>query len=194
MSNIINEAIDITNNKEETLETLSKQIEAEQSKDRIQSEEFYNQAENLFNTFNLEFTYKSLRYILNKENISLGQLRSCVYINKDTNQAYFDYIQSTLILIKAGLVGASSEQNPDIKKLEDKAYELLDTWRVNFGSVISLHLMIIKCLEDNHFFIQEPDLKVMSHLSYKSLQKDIISNILKEDLEQKMRQVQAYQN
>lgn len=152
------------------------------------SEELFNLGLKKLESYNLEWTFRSIRYILNKENTSFGQLRSCVYIQD--GQGVFDYIRSVLLLIKAGLVGSKQFSEAD-SKLEDKAYDIMEDWRENFGSISSLHLLIIYIMEQKHFFIGNQDQTVMTVLSSRNLETDLISNIKMEDLEEKIKQLQA---
>ena len=179
---------------EQTLELETSNIE-EENKEQVeqenkQNEEIFNLAINKLESYGLEWTIRSIRYIINKENVSFGQLRSCVYIVN--GQAVFDYIQSTILLIKAGLVGSKQFTEQQSKELEDRAYEIIEDWRNTFGCLTTLHLLIINIMETKHFFMNKQDLAVINHLSYKNLQKDISSNLLKEDLEEKLKQAQAY--
>lgn len=175
---------------EENKVTLE-EMNVAQNNDSELNEAEYNKAIDKVESYGLEWTFRSINYILNKENVSFGQLRSCVYIGD--SGAYFDYIRSTLSLIKAGLIGSKQIAENEASKLEDRAYEILEDWRANFGFIGTLHLLIINRMELKHFFMGTPDLMVVSHLGSKNLQRDLGKNMLTEDLEQKVRQAQAMQ-
>ena len=155
----------------------------------LKNEEAYNIAVEELHSYQLEWTFRSVNYVLNKENVSFGQLRSCVYVIDE--RAAFDYIRSTLTLIKAGLVGSKQIHENEYKKLEDRAFEILEQWRERIGFIGTLHLLIIKEMETKHFFMGTPDLEVIGHLNSLGLQKDLVTNILKEDMEERVRQSQA---
>ena len=162
-------------------------IDADETK--ILEEDTYNKAMIRLRSYNLEWTFRSINYVLNKENVSFGQLRSCVYIQN--GQGVFDYIKSTMILIKAGLVGSKQIPESNPQGLEDRAYDIIEDWRDTFGFIGTLHLLIIKTMEEKHFFMGTADQAVLNHLSSKNLQTDLIKNLVMEDLEEKVRQAQA---
>lgn len=174
----------------EQLENKELQMEEVNSiNEEENNEKEYLKALEILNGYGLDWTFRSIEYTINKENISFGQLRSCVYV-QDGNSV-FNYIKSTLLLIKAGLVGSKQFKESDREALDNKAYEILEDWRSHFGYVGTLHLLIINQMETKHFFMATPDLAVINHLSYKNLQKDLGSNLIAEDLENKVRQAQA---
>lgn len=139
--------------------------------------------------YGLKWTFRSIEYALNKENVTFGQLRSCVYMTKEGPA--FDYVRSVKLLIKAGLVGSKQISDSDAQKLEDRAYEIMEDWREYFGYLGTLHLLMIDRMEKLHFFITDPDLAVMNRLDSKNSQKDLVRNLLMEDLEEKMKQKRA---
>jgi len=153
------------------------------------NESTFNLAMDKLASYNLKWTFRSINYILNTCNVSFGQLRSCVYI-KD-GQGYFDYIKSTLYLIKAGLIGSGQYKETEADKLDNKAYDIIEDWREAFGFIGTLHLLIVHEMEVKHFFMGTADQAVMNHLSLQNLQTDLISSLKMEDLEEKLRQAQA---
>lgn len=154
-----------------------------------ENERAYNSALNKLLSYNLNWTFRSINYILNSERTSFGQLRSCVYMQD--GQGVFDYIKSTILLVKAGLVGSKQIAESDSERLEDRAYEIIEDWRNNIGFIGTLHLLIINLMEERHFFIRETDRQIVSHLSSKNLQTELTKNLVMEDLEERIRQAQA---
>lgn len=154
-----------------------------------ENEEAYEEALERLNSYGLSWTFRSIRYVIDREGIGFSQLRGCVYF-KD-NQAYFDFMRSVIALIKAGLVGSKQIQESDAKALEDRAYEIIEDWRENIGSLQSLHLMLINIMETRHFFMGMADMKIVQHLSYKNLQKDLARTIIGQDIREKMSQAKA---
>ena len=177
-----NENINVSNTTSENVDTDIKKMEE-------RAEVSYNFAMNLLNSYNLEWTFRSINFVLNKKNISFAQLRSCVYVMDD--QAYFDYFKSTLILVEAGLVGSKQYKETDTELLENRAYEIIDNWREKFGYVGTLHLLIIHVMETKHFFMNSQDQDIVNYLSSKNLLSDIAPNLTMEDTEEKIRQAQA---
>lgn len=153
------------------------------------NESTFNMAMAKLASYNLKWTFRSINYVLNTCNVSFGQLRSCVYLRD--GQGYFDYIKSTMYLIKAGLVGSGQYKETETGKLEDRAYDIIEDWRECFGFIGTLHLLIIHEMETKHFFMGTADQAVLNHLSLKNLQSDLVQNLQLEDLEEKMRQAQA---
>lgn len=153
------------------------------------NESTFNMAMDKLNSYGLKWTFRSINYVLNTCNVSFGQLRSCIYL-KD-GQGYFDYIKSTMYLIKSGLVGSGQMTENDTDRLENRAYDIIEDWRNSFGFIGTLHLLIIHEMETKHFFMGTADQAVMNHLSLKNLQVDLVQNMRLEDLEQKIKQAQA---
>lgn len=152
-------------------------------------EDTFNLAVKKLNSYGLEWTFRSINYVLNKENVSFGQLRSCVYMQD--GQGVFNYIKSTMSLIKAGLVGSKQIPESNEKALENRAYEIIEDWRNTLGFIGTLHLLIIHTMEEKHFFMGTVDQAVLNHLSSKKSQTDLVKNLAMEDLEEKIRQAQA---
>ena len=178
------------------MDTIENKIETNNEANDTNKDEINKINENTFNlameklgSYGLEWTFRSIKYILNTCKVSFGQLRSCVYI-KD-GQGYFDYITSTIYLIKAGLIGSKQFKETDADSIENKAYEIIEDWRNNFGFIGTLHLLIIHEMETKHFFMGTADQAVMNHLSLKKLQTDLVQNLQMEDLEEKIKQAQA---
>ena len=141
------------------------------------------------NSYGLSWTFRSIEYVINKENIGFGQLRSCVYMK--SGQAVFDYVKSVLLLVKAGLVGSKQINESDVKALDDKAWEIIEDWRNEFGYLGTLHILIINQMETKHFFMGTQDQAVLNRLGSKNLQKDLARNMMREDLEQRLQQARA---
>lgn len=153
------------------------------------NEDTFNLAYQKFNSYNLNWTFRAINFVLNKKNVSFGQLRTCVYQN-EKGEGYFDYIRSVITLVEAGLIGSKQVEETD-KNLEDKAYEIIEDWRDNVGFIGTLHLFIINEMETKNFFMGVADQAIMTHMSSKNIQKGLIGNMLMEDLETKIRQAQA---
>lgn len=164
-------------------------IEENSSIDTESLERDYNSAKYLLDSYGLSWTFRSIKYVLDAENTSFGQLRSCVY--KVDGEFVFDYIKSTLILIKAGLVGSKQIHESKIEELNNRAYDILEDWRSKVGFIGLLHILIIDVMESKHFFIGDPEMGVIQHITSKGLQRDLGLNILREDMEERIRQLQA---
>ena len=154
-----------------------------------EEEKALQEAMEKFNSYRLNWTFRSIEYAINKENVSFGQLRSCVYMRGGS--PVFDYVKSTILLVKAGLVGSKQIEETKTKELEDKAFEIIEDWRSTFGYIGTLHILIINAMEKHNFFMQARDRAVISSLGSKNLQKDLARNLMREDLEEKIKQARA---
>lgn len=154
------------------------------------NESEYFKALEVLNSYRLNWNFRSIKYILNTLNISMGQLRSCVYVKN--GYPVFDYLESTVNLIKAGLIGSKQFSESDVEKLEDRAYEIIEEWADHGWFIGTLHLMIINQMETKHFFMDTQDLRVINHLNSKNLQSDLAINLIKSDIEERLKQNQAY--
>lgn len=179
----------------EQLETKTEGMEEAKALDLAEetrkAEELYTQAMDKLNSYRLDWTFRSIEYIINKENMSFSQLRSCVYIQDGV--PVFNYIKSTILIIKAGLVGSKQIEATNDEALESRAYEIAEEWRAEFTSINTLHLLLIHLMETKHFFMGTEDMKIIQHLSSRNLQKDLGVTLLKEDIEERTRQAQALQ-
>ena len=163
--------------------------EKETEEQEKENENAYDQAMERLNSYGLNWTFRSIRYTIDRENVSFGQLRSCVYMQGD--RGVYDILRSTITLIKAGLVGSRQlDENLD-KELTLKAYEIVEDWRMNVGSVGILHICIISIMETRHFFMGSQEMKILKHLGSKRLQRDLVTNMIGQDIQEKMAQAQA---
>lgn len=153
--------------------------------------EIYKQAMDKLNSYQLQWTFRSVKYVLDTENISFGQLRSCVYTVNGQQQ--FDYFKSIEILIKSGLIGSKQIDQKDKDKLNDKVNEIIDNWLELF-SPPTLHLLIIHVMETKHFFTGMQDIKIVNYLNSINSQKDLGENLLKKELVERMAQAAALNN
>lgn len=170
-----------------TAEGLSEAIAQEMAD--VENEKDYTMYLERLRSYGLVWTLRSVEYVLYKENISFSQLRSCVY--KLGDEKVFNILKSTLVLIKAGLIGAKKLTEFDDNVLEDRAYEIVEDWRSNIGFIGLLHLLMIREMELKHFFIDNRDVRVLQHSASKKLQPDLVKNLLASDLEERIRQAQA---
>ena len=155
-------------------------------------EELINLAFDKIASYGLDWTFRSINYIVNREGLTFNQLRSCVFKNSKGEVAY-DYMKATLLIIQAGLVGSKQIVESDKKALEDKAYDIIEDWRSNFGYVGTLQILLINIMERKHFFMGTQDLKVLELLNYRNLQPDLVKTQLALDMETKLSQSRAVQ-
>lgn len=181
------EITNITENSEASEVITEDKIETEEQ--LKENEDAYNKALEHLNSYGLNWTFRSIRYVIDKEHIGFAQLRSCVYF--EGNRGYFDYLRSVMSLIKAGLVGSKQVPDTDAKALEDRTYDIIEDWRNEVGSLPCLHLLLIHVMETRHFFMDMADMKIVKHLSYKNLQGDLAKTLIEQDIKDKINQAQA---
>lgn len=187
----MNEDIKTTNTEEvENTQELENQYTEEEIKAR---EELVNLAMELVNSYGLDWTMRSIDYIVNREGITFNQLRGCIFKNKSGEVAY-DYNKATRLIIQAGLVGSKQIPQNDTKALEEKAYDIIEDWRDKFGYIGTLQILLINVMEKKHFFMGTQDLRVLELLSYQNLQPDLVKTQLALDMETKLNQSRALQS
>ena len=127
----------------------------------------------------LSYNFGCVKYILDKENISFGQLRCAQFFNG--HDYYYDVNRAAYYLVLAGLVGSGQDTGEDHEALEKHTYKILDDWASNIGDIALLYLQLIKQLEERHFFITGATLEIMEQISsmnsYKSYNELIKSMI-----------------
>lgn len=187
--NDIKEVVNDTTNLADSITNFSIQLTDEEIKER---EDIFNIALNKINEYGLDWTFRSINYIVKRHNITFNQLRSCIFKGKDGEVGY-DLFKAVQLIIEAGLVGSKQIEENKTSELENKAYDIIEDWRNNLGYIGILQILLINIMEKKHFFMGTQDLKVLELLSYKNLQKDIANIQMAMEIEQKVSQSQAVQ-
>lgn len=181
---------DIDNKEIQQNEDVETKISEEELKER---EQLFNSAIERVNSLGLNWTFRSIEFIVNREGITFNQLRSCVFRNKD-NEVKYDVEQAAKYLIAAGLVNPKTCTAEDYKACIEKAYDIMENWREEFGFIGILQILLINVMEKKHFFMGTQDVKILEHLASKNLQKDIVMNSIAVDMQTKIAQSQAMQS
>lgn len=155
-----------------------------------ENEAKFDEAQSLVDSFGLEWNFRSIEYILEKRGVSFPQLRSCVFKTGE-NEAGYNLTKATRLIVEAGLVGSNQDTGTNLQALEMKAWEILEKWRNSFGFIGIFHVLMIRTMEDKHFFIGEDEMKVVQHLNYKNWQSDLALNLYKQDTMMRMNQMRA---
>ena len=171
-------------------EDVEPEISEEELKER---EQLFNSAIERVNSLGLNWTFRSIEFIVNREGITFNQLRSCVFRSKD-NEVKYDVEQAAKYLIAAGLVNPKTCTAEDYKECIEKAYDIMEDWREEFGFIGILQIILINVMEKKHFFMGTQDIKILEHLASKNLQKDIVMNSIAVDMQTKIAQSQAMQS
>lgn len=131
-----------------------------------------NKAKEEFKSYGLKWTYRSINYLVNREEITFNQLRSCIFLSKK-GEARADVERAVYLLCTCGLIGVGRIEDKDYQQAEDKAYNLMEKWRESIGSISILHCLIVDTLENKHFFIDSQDALALDALALNNLQKSL---------------------
>lgn len=185
--NIINTEVSNTNTEASNNDT---EVSAEEIAER---EQLYSEATDRINSLGLKWTFRSIEYIVNRENITFNQLRSCVFKNKG-NEVKYDLEQAVKYIIASGLINPRTCTNEDYNECLAKAYDIMESWREEFGFIGILQILLINAMEKKHFFMGTQDVKILEHLASKNLQRDIVMNSIAVDMQTKIAQSQSLQS
>lgn len=169
-------------------------VEPEISEEELKlREQLFTEALEKVNSLGLNWTFRSIEFIVNREGITFNQLRSCVFRNKE-NEVKYDVEQATKYLIAAGLVNPKTCTPDDYKECLERAYDIMEEWREGFGFIGILQILLINVMEKKHFFMGTQDIKILEHLASKNLQKDLVMSSIAVDMQTKIAQSQAMQS
>lgn len=142
----------------------------------------------------LSYNFECVKYLLDIEKISFGQLRCAQFFNG--TEYYYDTNRAAYYLVLAGLIGSGQEDKNNYEALEVHTYAILDTWQEKYGDLVLLYIQLIKQLEERHFFITSATLETLekmssnsSYKSYDALIKSVIAQEIKEQLQ--IKQIQS---
>ena len=111
----------------------------------------------------LSFTFRSVDYLLNVEEISMQQLRSCSFIMSD-DKIIYDVDRAAILCIKAGLVGSKQCDANNIACINEKTAEIVDSWLNNVGSLSVLYLLSMEQMEKVSFFMSSVEMNLMNEM------------------------------
>lgn len=102
--------------------------------------------------WNLKFTFASIDYLLNVENVSLIQCAEGIFpaYGQSKEDCDYDSMKAIKILLMAGDVGSTGLK--DIDELEKRALDRMDEWRKKTGNMDMLHTYLVGILKEEHFF------------------------------------------
>lgn len=152
----------------------------------------YNNVLNKINDLNLNWTHRSIEFVINKRNITFNQLRSCQFkFGKNNEEVGYNVYKACNYIIQAGLVGSKQIKENDLSLLEETAADIIDKWREDVGYIGILHIILINIMEKKHFFMDTLGVRVLKYMSSKNLQEDLINMEMVQDLQMKIQQSQA---
>lgn len=155
-------------------------------------EEKYNKEMEAIENYGLKWTIRSIDYIVENRNVTFNQLRTCTF--KTGTTPTFNLSKAVRLIIEAGLIGSNQFKSNELDKVRDRAYEIMEDWRNNYGYIGVLHILLINIMEKKHFFMGEQDVQTLELLSYNHLQEDLVKRAVGMDILEKAQQVQAVSN
>ena len=173
------------NTKEELNESVDNILELSEE-EKAKNEEAYNKAMDWLKNLKLRWTFKSIEYMLEEEEITLNQLRACVFKNK-VGEVVYNIEKAVELIIVAGLVN----EIDDYRKRFERANEIMEEWREKFGFIGVMQVLLINIMEEKHFFMDTGDMQILQHLASKNLQNDTILNLISTDIQTKTAQTEA---
>ena len=153
-------------------------------------EQTLEQARDYIKSLHLNWTLRSVEYVVNREGYTLNQLRSAAFIVN--NQPQYDIERSARILIAAGLINASTVSPDDYTNIKNKAVDICEEWRKNFGYIGVLQLLIVETMAEQHFFTNSRDAQLLTELAKTSTQTDVVQIMMAEVLKSAASQDEAY--
>lgn len=175
-------------NKKEVNKKLDYNELSEDTKALVQEgETLSKELDDFVSNLNLTWSYRSVEYLTRKERISLGQLRSCIFLVD--GEPTYDTVRAIKYIIMSGMI--TKDNMNKLKELEDEAYEIVEKFMEEVGYFGALHIKLIKMMEEKHFFINSQDRKLMTYLAYKGNQTELGMEYLMKDAMETQNQVQA---
>lgn len=177
-------------NKEETLNKEVETNDVENSTNVEASEadiEAYNKAVDIVNSLGLNWTFRSIELLTYNKKVTLNQLRACLF--EVDGKPQYNVELACRYLIIAGLINKDNQNKID--ELEDKAYDILDSWREKVGFIGVLHIIIINIMENKHFFMGETDMSLLSAIGSQKIQPETYSRLIAVDAETRLNQIKA---
>ena len=147
------------------------------------------QAQEYIKSLNLNWTFRSIEYIVNREGYTLNQIRGAVFDVNGTLQ--HDIERSAKLLLSAGLINPATVSPDDYKAIQNRADEICEEWRENFGYIGVLQIMLVDVMEKKHFFIGKSDADLLSYLHEEGMQTDLIKTLMAVTLDSKAHQTEA---
>lgn len=159
---------------------VEKQIFTEQI-EQLKEHDIENEVRHL----GLSYNFECIKYLLDRENISFGQLRCAQFFNG--HDYYYDINRAAYYLVRAGLIGSKQVDKNNTVLLDAQTNKILNDWLEKNGNLALLYLQLIKQLEERHFFMDSATLTKLEQLAsktsykpYEELIKSVIAQEIKE--------------
>lgn len=174
----------------DNVETKVELTEEEKNRQRL----IYESAVERIKALNLYWSFRSIDYLVNTENISINQLRGCYFKNKD-GEVRANVEKAIIYILKAGMIKADTITPEVYKALDNIAFDILENWRKEVGNVSVMHILLIDKMEKEHFFsLGRQELDILEYLISENLQKDLVMKTIATNQQTKLAQLQAIQS
>lgn len=118
------------------------------------STDSFKKAEAACNRLGLDYNFRSVKFLLDNEGITFGQLRVAQFFCN--GKPIIDYVLGAYYLVLAGLAGSSKLESTDA--IYKRAEDIMFNWQNNIGSPELLWIILIYKVENLHFFIDSLDI------------------------------------
>jgi len=184
------ENTNITSSTDTNTTTATETSEVISEEQRQRNNALIAKAKDYIKQLGLRWTIRSIEYLVNRENISLNQLRACVF-DRGGNVVY-DIERATKYIIMSGLISKQCDSDAYLS-IEDRAYEVLEHWQEEFGYIGVLHMMLIEQMETKHFFMGTQDAQILAEIAVRKSLKSLEETQKAVDLQTKTSQSIATQ-
>lgn len=144
----------------------------------------YGKLMNLIKGWDLEYSFESIDFCLMTESVSIEQVREAVFLNEEETNTITNAIRATKIALEMGLYHKFKDYNT----LCTKAEMCMEAWRALGYDINLLHLILIRYMEEKHFFMGGQDEEILTVLAQQRVDSLLLSKIAKlhknEELEQ----------
>ena len=109
----------------------------------------------------LNFTYRGVKYIVDRYGISFGQLRAAQFFNGE--KPYYCPEEAAQYLIEAALVSSKKFTACDTASIDEETDKIISDWMRHCGSLSILYVILIKQLEERHFFMSAAEMEMIAN-------------------------------
>ena len=89
--------------------------------DLNEGKEVFNKALNKINKLGLNWTFRSIDYLVNRESITLNQLRSCVFKKENSEEIEYNVYKACVYIIASGLINPKTVTIEEYNNLVENA-------------------------------------------------------------------------
>lgn len=109
----------------------------------------------------LNFTYRGVKFIVDRYGISFGQLRAAQFFNGE--RAYYCPEEAAQYLIEAALVSSKKFTASEVEAIDEETDKIITDWMLHCGSLSLLFIILIQQLEERHFFMSAAEMEMIAN-------------------------------